>query len=467
MSEHLVGSIKISATRSPRHFGHNLTHEADAPPGLEANAVDIHDRTNGAVSRIHFRLITLARWCCAAIVAHVVVDAYFHIRPGTSATDHFVSGTVPVATVAVIGASLDRVRAGVVALLSTLLGVAVVIGAGGAPVSALIGGRVDVSTVTGAVAAVAGATLLGCGVITLFRTRRRHGTRVRRWGRRAGLGVVGFMLVLVVSVPIGMGFMIANRSGGASATGNLGRPHEDVEIRTDDGVTIAGSYVPSLNGAAVIVFPGRANHGTTSRARMLTAHGYGVFVLDQRGLGKSNGDPNLLGWTGEADLRAAIRYLQTRPDVDPQRIGGLGLSVGGELMIQTAAHDPGLRAVVSEGAGTRWFGEDHTPMPFAVIATPFSAMMTAATAIFSDSLPPERLEDLIGEIAPRPVMLIWTRKGIGGEHLNPRYFDRAGEPKIIWEIPESTHVDGLATRPEEYERRVIQFLDDALLVEQP
>ena len=43
---------------------------------------------------------------------------------------------------------------------------------------------------------------------------------------------------------------------------------------------------------------------------------------------------NTLGWAGTRDLDAAISYLQARPDVDGDRIGGLGLSVGGERMLR-------------------------------------------------------------------------------------------------------------------------------------
>jgi fermentation-respiration switch protein FrsA (DUF1100 family) len=50
-----------------------------------------------------------------------------------------------------------------------------------------------------------------------------------------------------------------------------------------------------------------------------------------------------------------------------------------------------------------------------------------------------------------------------GEDLNRGYYKAAGEPKTLWEIPESKHVGGLTARPAEYERRVTRFFDDALL----
>ena len=86
--------------------------------------------------------------------------------------------------------------------------------------------------------------------------------------------------------------------------------------------------MPSRNGAAVIVAFGRK--GTQPHARYLARHGYGVLIFDRRGEGLSRrSEPH--AWNeGERDLDAAIEFLKGRPDVEPGRIGGLGLSVGGE-----------------------------------------------------------------------------------------------------------------------------------------
>ena len=136
---------------------------------------------------------------------------------------------------------------------------------------------------------------------------------------------------------------------------NLGAAHENVSFRTSDGLELQGWYVPSKNGAAVIAFPGRS--GPQAHTRMLVSHGYGVLLFDRRGEGKSEGDSNLLGWGGDKDILAAVEFLKARPDVDPGKIGGIGLSVGGELMLQAAAETDELAAVVSEGAGTRQLSE--------------------------------------------------------------------------------------------------------------
>jgi dienelactone hydrolase len=51
----------------------------------------------------------------------------------------------------------------------------------------------------------------------------------------------------------------------------------------------------------------------------------------------SEGEPDSWGWGGTKDVKAAVAYLERRPDVEPGRIGGLGLSVGGEMMLEAAA----------------------------------------------------------------------------------------------------------------------------------
>ena len=95
---------------------------------------------------------------------------------------------------------------------------------------------------------------------------------------------------------------------------------------------------------------------------MLVRHGYGVLLYDRRGEGHSEGDPNSWGWDFDKDIRAGVEFLQHRADVDPTRIGGLGLSVGGEMLLDTAAETKELAAIVSEGAGpARWARSSRTP----------------------------------------------------------------------------------------------------------
>jgi alpha-beta hydrolase superfamily lysophospholipase len=262
-------------------------------------------------------------------------------------------------------------------------------------------------------------------------------------------------------LPVGIAIVVNHKARSAVAEVGLGRPHERVSLTTDDGLTLHGWYVPSQNRAAVIVFPGR--EGPVPHARMLVRHGFGVLMLDRRGEGQSEGDFNARGWGGEPDLEAAVEYLATRSDVD--RIGGLGLSVGGELLIQAAAREPRLRAVVSEGAGMQSAADQvefpDVPRPLRVISP--IIMETVAGVVLANREPPPGLATAIAAVAPRPVLLIDGGRGNADERMNGVYQEAGGTTVSRWTIPEAGHTGGLSAAPDEYERRVIGFLDAALL----
>ena len=222
------------------------------------------------------------------------------------------------------------------------------------------------------------------------------------------------------------------------------------------GRELAATYVPSTNGAAVILFPG-ATH--VAEARMLARHGYGVLLLEPRGQGSSEGD--IVRWAGDRDLHGAVDYLRHRADVDPERIGAIGFSIGGEILLEAAAQSPALKAVVSEGAGER-VGEVDASGPGSIILTPMMAVMTAAMTVFQNHAPPPPIVDRIGQIAPRPVFLIYADPGMGGEATRqPLYYAAAGRPKAMWKVPGADHTGGFEAQPAEYERRVTRFFDRA------
>ena len=315
---------------------------------------------------------------------------------------------------------------------------------------------------TGLLCLPAGLLLLALGAVTLWRTRRTDGSLWWRYPRRALIGAVGFVVAWML-VMVGYGYGTTHIGRAVVPPDRLGVAHEDVSFTTADGLELEGWYVPSRNGAAVISFPGR--NGSQKQARMLARHGYGVLLFDRRGEGESEGEPNSWGWGGDADVKAAIAYLQRRPDVDPDRIGGIGLSVGGEMMLETAAETDELAAVVSDGAGARSFYEESdldVSGADKAFGTLISASKTAAVAVFSNQSPPANLKDLSAGIAPQPVLLIAAPNSGHGEELNRGYARAAGDSATLWEIPEAGHVGGLEARPEEYERRVIGFFDRAL-----
>ena len=397
-----------------------------------------------------------------ALAIYVVVDAFLAPEPGASRVEHLPGAALALAVLGLLVAFDARLRRGVraavlvvvgaLALVRAVLGLAEILerGAGAADWTALL-------------LFPAGAALLVVGVRDAWRSRR--GGR-RAWGRRALVAVAALVAAYWLVYPAAMSIVATEKPRAAVEQAELGHPYEEVSLRTADGLELAGWYVPSENGAAVIAFPGRSQ--PVPHARMLVRHGYGVLLLDMRGQGDSEGDPNAFGWESAKDVDAAVAFLRDRLDVREGAIGGLGLSVGGELLVEAAAQNPGLRAVVSEGAGLRsvreTFARQDVPAVQVWLQAPAEAVLTATTAVLSADPPPASLEDLSAQVAPRPILFVYGEEGQETERaLTPAYAAAAGPTAELWEVPGAGHTGGLEAQPEEYERRVIEFFDDALL----
>ena len=402
---------------------------------------------------------TFIFWIGLALIAlHVLDDTFVQPPPGTTAGDHLVSGLVPLAALALAGWAYPRLRGGrrgALALFTGVLGI--VAGSEAYHYGTTTGATRD--DFTGILALIAGFWLLALGAATLWRTRRVEGNRAWRYARRGLYGVAGALTFMLVLFPIGLGYVTTHTARSVVPDNHLGVPYEDVTFETSDGLELEGWYVPSRNGAAVISFPGRS--GTQKQARMLARHGYGVLLFDRRGEGRSDGAPNAWGWGGYRDVEAAIAYLRQRPDVEPDRIAGIGLSVGGEMMLEAAGRGADLAAVVSDGAGPRTYAEDMDeamPASDKPTAAIMSAVKTAAVAVFAHTSPPEHLQDLAGRI-DTPLLLVADPDSGHGEELNRRYHRAAGPSATLWEVPGAGHVGAVTSHAAEYERRVVGFLD--------
>ena len=297
----------------------------------------------------------LFRGSTALIGLHVLDDNFIQPQPGTSIADHLVSGLVLVALLALAAWAYPLLRPGNRGLLALVMALPALLSG----VEAIHYGRevgLSGDDFTGLLAMGTAPLLLGLGAVTLWRSRRTGDRLYRRYSRRLLKFAAAVVVAPLIAMPVAIAYVGSHAARTEVPPAQLGTAYEDVKLETSDGLELEGWYVPSQNGAAVIVFPGRS--GTRKQARMLADNGYGVLLYDRRGEGASEGDPNGWGWDFDKDIKAGIDFLQQREDVEPGRIGGLGLSVGGEMLLQTAAEDTDLAAVVSEGAGARTVAEE-------------------------------------------------------------------------------------------------------------
>lgn len=246
---------------------------------------------------------------------------------------------------------------------------------------------------------------------------------------------------------------------------------EDVTITNPDGMKLAGWFVPSENGAAIIMQHGykSARDELLNEAEMMHRHGYGVLITSIRAHDQSEGDLITLGVNEVQDMEAWHQYLISRDDIDPEKIGIIGNSFGGMLSIQFAAQNQNIKAIVANCAFSSMKDtvatsvEHFTGLP----EFPFVPLIV----FWAETDTGIKMEEIdttkwIPQISPRPVFLM---QGGADTVISPQsgqiLYDAAKEPKELWYDPELGHVDFDTERAEEYEARVAAFFDQYLLGE--
>ena len=122
---------------------------------------------------------------------------------------------------------------------------------------------------------------------------------------------------------------------------SVGLEFEDVRLTAADGVRLHAWWVPGRGPNTVLMFHGNAGNISfrlgelalfTSRLRV------GVFLIDYRGYGLSEGRPSERGTRLDAD--AAARHLLRDRGVDPKHLIYFGRSLGGAVATQLATRRP-------------------------------------------------------------------------------------------------------------------------------
>lgn len=278
------------------------------------------------------------------------------------------------------------------------------------------------------------------------------------------LKTIGILILLVyVAVPVGFGIYSTRRF--PHEVGNPPERFEEVSLTTTDGVSLAAWYAPPENGAAIVLLHGATSSREAVRgyAEVLEREGFGVLALDLRGHGESGGDGvNTFGWNGTEDVRAAVEYLERKEGVS--RIGALGLSLGGEVLLHAAAAYPGIEAVMADGA-TFLSLEDYLALPTnrSFVRSYTNRVVFATAEVFGGPPPKERIVDSIVEAKDTRFLLV-----AGGLVKNEvdynSLFAKIDESRCdLWIAEGAGHTEAFIREPEGYAERMIRFFERGLL----
>jgi hypothetical protein len=216
---------------------------------------------------------------------------------------------------------------------------------------------------------------------------------------------------------------------------------EEVELTAADGVKLKAWYWAGGRPLTFVLFHGNAGHRghRLDWMRQLRRTGAGVFQLDYRGYGGSEGSPTEEGLY--ADGEAALGWVREHVDGE---VVIVGRSLGGGVAVELAAR--------------------HAP---AALVLENASLSAAATAQHAYPFLPVRLlmkdpfdsSERVAEVRA-PVL------SIHGEHdriipigLGRALFEAAPEPKSWWTVLGAGHNDLLDVAGEEYLARLTAFLE--------
>ncbi len=253
-------------------------------------------------------------------------------------------------------------------------------------------------------------------------------------------------------------------------------PEETVSIpsvgmKLDGAVRVPDDVNPGEKRAAFLVLHGFGSNKDSSNvlapARVLNDLGYVTVRFSMRGCGKSEGEhARVICLEQVEDLGNALDFVAQHPAVDPKRIAVVGSSFGGAVAVYAGGTNPKIAAVISNGGwgdGERKFrGQHKSPEEWARFTkmladgkdhrartgqslmvprfdiVPIPPDMRSGLAVGSiQTFPAEtaqsmfdfRADDVVGKIAPRPLLLIHSANdSVTPTEQSIELFKRAGQP---------------------------------------
>lgn len=248
--------------------------------------------------------------------------------------------------------------------------------------------------------------------------------------------------------------------------------YEIVSTTSPDGLELTGWFLPGGNGATVMIqhgSPGGRQDGLYEAA-FLNKAGYNVLLGSFRAHDDCEGESITFGYYEIQDVEAWHAYLLGRNDIDPERIGIFGESMGGGTSLLYVAKNSGIQAIATGSAFglTQEVVEEFIKFENPVIpdwAVPILAKFIVYWAEQLGEMDSKALETqaVIADISPVPVLIIHGGQDDKiGATIGRQLYEAAAEPKELLWIEEAGHVNFEEFQPELYKETLIAFFDNNL-----
>jgi fermentation-respiration switch protein FrsA (DUF1100 family) len=271
---------------------------------------------------------------------------------------------------------------------------------------------------------------------------------VRSLGLLLLIGIGTYLLVAVLTYLLQPRYVFFPSRQIAATPAQLGIEYETTSIRTSDGLSLDGWYVPTEQRHRGVLLFLHGNAGNISHRldslMIFRDLGLSTLIIDYRGYGRSEGRPSEAGTYLDAD--AAWSYLVNERGVSPDSIVVFGRSLG--------------------GAVATWLAERYAPRALIVEST-FTSVPDLGAELYP-YLPVRLLArirfDALSRIsrANCPVLVVHSRD----DEIVPfshgvRLYEAASPPKDFVEL-HGGHNDAMLTSGRQYIEALDAFLSEHL-----
>jgi uncharacterized protein len=201
---------------------------------------------------------------------------------------------------------------------------------------------------------------------------------------------------------------------------NYGYIYENVTFSPSDdpSIVLKGWYIapkPEKNGATILYVHGfqAERSWLLSQARFMIDAGYGALMFDLRNSGESGGDTTYFSEKEWQDVAGAVTYLRTRPEVNMDKLGIMGRSMGGAVVIRAAAELGVFKFVIAQStfSNLKALVNDVVPLSTGLPSFPFAQIIgffvVRETGVSVDSINSVMQLQRLGDT---PVMIIHGTK---------------------------------------------------------
>ncbi|PYV45612.1 MAG: hypothetical protein DMG06_01720 [Acidobacteria bacterium] len=244
-----------------------------------------------------------------------------------------------------------------------------------------------------------------------------------------------------------------------------------LSFQTSDNKSLEGWFIPSIRGAPIIFLC----HGYKSnRSELLTLastfqeNGYNLFIFDFRGHGNSPFHMSSLGIRETQDLLSAINAVIERPEVDSDRVGIWGVSLGAYVALSAATRSEKVKTIVVDSPfqSPGSFLEIETPLILGVDTFVFNKL--TRLGFFLVNLPQvndgNKLLKSLPSLEGRDKLFITNEETPTLEMQTLSLFNHSPEPKELLRLKHSKTGVLYDVERKNYENTVVEFFKKRLPV---